>query len=197
MADTTLPGSLLEQMHAHFAAKAWPATDLARFRMGPDEDEEEAKKKAEEEAARKKDEEGKGRGSPEAVLADLARERKQRQALETEREDMAKQLKELQDRDKSEGEKLAERATTAEDGLTKAELKALQFEVALDKGLPKTIAMRLRGDTQEEMEKDADELLKQLAPGKKTPSFDGGAKENGHEGGGSFLAQALRNRRNT
>lgn len=195
MVDLARPSSVLEEMHAHFAAKAWPATDLARFRMGPDEEEAEAKKKAEDEAARKKDEEGKG--GKDAVLADLAKERDKRQALEAEREDMAKQLKELQDRDKSEGEKLAERAANAEGDLSKAQRKAIQLEVGLDKGLPKSLAMRLQGDTQEEMEKDADELLKQLKPGAKSPSFDGGAKENGHEGGGSFLAQALRNRRNT
>jgi hypothetical protein len=41
-----------------------------------------------------------------------------------------------------------------------AETKALRLEVALDKALPKALALRLQGDTREELEADADELLK-------------------------------------
>lgn len=55
-----------------------------------------------------------------------------------------------------------------------ADLRAMRLEVALDKGLPKSLALRLRGDTQEEAEEDADELLK-LVKAPEEPKFKGGA----------------------
>lgn len=57
---------------------------------------------------------------------------------------------------------------------TESDLKALRLEVALDKGLPKSLALRLRGNTQEEIEEDAEDLLK-LVKEPTEPKFKGGA----------------------
>lgn len=86
------------------------------------------------------------------VLADLASERDKRQSLEA-------RLKEFEDRDKSESERLTERATANESRATTAELAAMRLEVALDKGLTKTQAKRLVGTTLDELAADADDLL--------------------------------------
>lgn len=106
-------------------------------------------------------------------------------------------LKEREDADKSESEKLTERTTQLEGDLTAAQKTALRYEIALDKGIPKTLAARLQGDTREEMEADAEELktLAGVGDGKKAPSFDGGTKDDGDTSGGSFLSKALANRR--
>lgn len=73
--------------------------------------------------------------------------------------DAAKRLKDLEDSDKSEVEKLRESATAAERRASEAEAKALRAEVAHEKGLSPAQAKRLIGSTREELESDADELL--------------------------------------
>jgi len=71
----------------------------------------------------------------------------------------AKRLKELEDADKTEIERATERAAEAEKKAEAAERKALLYSVASRKGLTETQAKRLVGDTEEELEQDADELL--------------------------------------
>lgn len=73
-------------------------------------------------------------------------------------------LKELEDRDKSDSEKLAERVAAAEKRAADAEAKALRLEVAAAKGLTPSQVKRLVGTTREELEADADELLADFAP---------------------------------
>ncbi len=105
-------------------------------------------------------------------------------------------LKEFEDRDKSESEKLAERAAAAEKTAAEAQTGYLRLKVATAKGLPANLAERLRGTTEEEMTADADELLAVFKPkGKPSPSFDGGARGgSAPSGGGSFLSDAIRKR---
>lgn len=67
--------------------------------------------------------------------------------------------KAYEDKDKSEAQKLEERATTAEQKATTTEHEVLRLRVALKKGLTDTQAKRLIGDTEEDLETDADELL--------------------------------------
>lgn len=71
-------------------------------------------------------------------------------------------IKEFEDRDKSDQERLAEKASELEGKLTTAEANAARFEIALEKGLTKSQAKRLVGSTREELEADADELLADL-----------------------------------
>lgn len=87
-------------------------------------------------------------------------------------------LKEFEDRDKTEAEKLAERATTAEKTAADATSKLLRYEVAAEKNLPLSMAARLQGSTREELMKDADNLTALLAAQAQSaaPSFDGGVR---------------------
>ena len=98
--------------------------------------------------------------------------RKQREseaaAIERAKELEAK-VKDFEDRDKSESQKLEERATGAETRATAAERKALQLEVALDKapeGMSikqvRKLAKRLSGEDREALEADAEELFEEF-----------------------------------
>jgi hypothetical protein len=86
-------------------------------------------------------------------------------------------LKEIADKDKSELEKATERATEAEKRAKDAETKQLRVEVAIKKKLPVDMAHRLVGDDQDALEKDADKLLKSVAP-------VAGGLDQGARGGG-------------
>lgn len=77
-----------------------------------------------------------------------------------ERDDLQGKVKTFEDSTKSDTDKLGERATSAEKRATEAERLAARLSVALDKGLTKTQAKRLVGETEEELAADADELLK-------------------------------------
>lgn len=81
-----------------------------------------------------------------------------------EAETFRRQLKEIEDKDKSESEKAAERAAMAEKRAQEAELRAMRLEVAVSKGLTPAQAKRLVGTTQEELEADADEFLESIRP---------------------------------
>lgn len=72
----------------------------------------------------------------------------------------AARLKELQDKDLPELEKWKGRAEEAERKLADIEPRLLRAEVAAEKGLTGSLAKRLVGATREELEADADELLK-------------------------------------
>lgn len=74
----------------------------------------------------------------------------------------ADKLRELEDKDKSEIQRATEKATAAEAKAAEAERRALRAEVALEKGLTGVLARRLQGDTREDIERDADELLAEL-----------------------------------
>jgi hypothetical protein len=73
--------------------------------------------------------------------------------------DAANRLKETEDADRSEVEKLTARVATAEKRAVEAEAKALKAEIAQEKGLTAGQAKRLHGETREDIEADADELL--------------------------------------
>lgn len=77
-----------------------------------------------------------------------------------EAESLRKRLKEHEDANKSDTEKLSDRASNAEKSLAAAEKEVARLRVALKKGLTEHQAKRLVGETEEELEKDADELLK-------------------------------------
>lgn len=96
-----------------------------------------------------------GRGSKRAVLADLARERDKRQALE----DELNKLREATKSNDEASDKVAELTTQVETLL--AERHELQVKTVLnDTGLPAEMADRLRGETLDELRKDAESLAK-------------------------------------
>lgn len=81
-------------------------------------------------------------------------------------DDLAARLKEFEDKDKTESEKLTGRLTEAEQRAVRAEERAMRLEVAHAKGLTPGQAKRLVGTTVEELEADADEILAAFAPAK-------------------------------
>lgn len=72
----------------------------------------------------------------------------------------AKEFDELKAKDQTEAERLQGKVQELETKAEQAERKALQQEVALAKGIPIELAYRLVGTTKEEIETDADALVK-------------------------------------
>lgn len=115
----------------------------------------------------------------------LTEERKARTAAERQAkvaqkqlDSLSAQLKAIEDRDKTEAQKLAERAEAAERDASGAKLELMRYRVAAEKKLPARLAARLHGATEEEMKADADALLEDLGPQKQgPPSFDGGVRK--------------------
>lgn len=73
--------------------------------------------------------------------------------------DAARRLQEMEDRDKSDVQKLTDKIAAAEQRAAEAESRALRFAVAADKHVPADYLEFLTGDTQEELEAKADKLL--------------------------------------
>ena len=96
-----------------------------------------------------------------------------------------KQIKQFEDKDKSEQDKLTEKATEAEKRAANAETELLRLRVASKKKLPTELAERLRGETEEELEADADRLS-ELVKTDGTPSVDTDAGKGKSSGGKSF-----------
>lgn len=76
-----------------------------------------------------------------------------------ENSERARKFDELEASQKSELEKATDAVRQAEERAAKAERDALRFRIAAKKGLNDTQAKRLLGETEEELEQDADELL--------------------------------------
>jgi len=78
--------------------------------------------------------------------------------------DAAKRLKELEDANKSETQKLADDKAASDKVAASAQGELLRLRVAMRKGLTEVQAKRLVGDTEEELEADAEELLASFKP---------------------------------
>lgn len=89
---------------------------------------------------------------PKEVSAALKKANKEAETLRL-------KLKEFEDRDKTELEKLAERASAAEKAATEHQRELLRLRVGAAKGLTPDLVERLRGETAEELEADAETLL--------------------------------------
>lgn len=94
----------------------------------------------------------------------LDAERREKRAAEKRAADLEARLKEFEDRDKTESTRAIERAEAAEKAAAAAEARALRLEVASEKGLTPAQAKRLVGETREELEADASELLETFKP---------------------------------
>lgn len=116
----------------------------------------------------------------------LAKERAARRQAEKDLADLRTRLKDVEDKDKSEVERLREQVA----GLTKDRDEhartALRLEVAAAKGLTPSQAKRLVGSTVEELEADAEELVAAFAPkgGNEDKSTPGGRPKERLRGGG-------------
>lgn len=140
-------------------------------------------------------------GDPEA-LGDpgkkaLDAERQARRDAEKAAKELREKLQAIEDAEKSDLERAQEAASTAEQRAKAAERRLMVLEVASDKGLTPAQAKRLTGDSKEELEADADELLELLTPPEQEPP-PGGRPKALHNGNGtgddkSFDPQALAN----
>lgn len=124
--------------------------------------------------------ESKGKTFDEAYVKQLRREAA---ASRTALNEATSKLQEFEERDKTEGEKLAGRLAESEKRMGAAESKVLRYEIAAKHGLAMDAAGFLTGDTAEEIEARATQLAKLLEEKSKAPagSFDGGARERPEE----------------
>lgn len=91
----------------------------------------------------------------------LEAERKARRDAEAQLKNLQDELQAIKDRDKSDGEKLAEKLAAAEKRAADAEAQALRLEVAAEKGVK---PRWLTGTTREELEAAAEEYLADHPP---------------------------------
>lgn len=94
----------------------------------------------------------------------LEAERREKRAAEKRASELEAKLKEFEDREKTESTRAIERAEAAEKAAAAAEARALRLEIASEKGLTAAQAKRLVGESREELEADADELLETFKP---------------------------------
>lgn len=129
--------------------------------------------------------EDKGGDVPPEVKRALAKANKEAETLRL-------KLKEFEDRDLSEQQKLEKRAAEAEARATDLEKDNLRYQVAADKGLTPKQARRLVGNTREELEADADELIEDIkgSGSNGRTSFDGGSRSTA--AGGDDMNSTIR-----
>ena len=108
-------------------------------------------------------------GRAKAKIAKANNEAKALRARLKAAEEKAARLDELEEGNKTETEKAAERARSLEERAARAESDLLRLRVATRKGLTEAQARRLVGDTEEELEADADELVTSFAAPDGTP----------------------------
>lgn len=103
--------------------------------------------------------------SKHAVLADLTREREARKAAEA-------RLKEIEDGDLSEIEKVKREADEARTQLAALQRESTRSRVALEKGVPSDLAEFITGDDEQQMAAKADLLMSRLNSAPSTPKPD-------------------------
>lgn len=123
---------------------------------------------------------------PEAVVEDAPLRPEGEKALEawkvrarkaeSEQKELAQRVKEFEERDLSEQERLAKAAEDAKREAEQAAHENLRLKVAIDKNLPPEMIDRLRGQTLDELYDDADTLLALVKP-REAQNFDGGARQ--------------------
>jgi hypothetical protein len=134
--------------------------------------------------------EGTEMGPEQDVAAELAKWKalaKSNQAKYESNAEAAKRLAAIEESQKTEQQKLIDRATAAERRAEQAELRVLRAEVASAKGLPASMAQRLQGSDRDALEADADALLKDIPSPNgrpKTPPADAVAGKGQAEQGG-------------
>jgi hypothetical protein len=118
-----------------------------------------------------------GDGDDGLTLA-LKAERATRKAAEKEARELAARLRDLEDRDKSESEKLASRVAESERRAVEAEAQLLRLEVAAARKMNAEDVPLLHGTTREELEASAEALAAFAKRNEKVPAgFDGGARQ--------------------
>ena len=96
---------------------------------------------------------------------------------EADQKELSARVKEFEERDLSEQERLAKTAAEAKAAAERVEAENLRLKVALDKNLPSELIDRLRGDSIDELQADAEQLLALVKP-REIRDFDGGARQS-------------------
>ena len=125
---------------------------------------------------------------------------KQNTARIAELEPKAKQFDVLDQASKSDAERFQEKVSELTQAQAAAERRALVASVALEKGLPASLARRLQGETQADLEADADELLAQFpqkddGPRRPAPDVSQGSSASGRspdQDAANWLQQLVR-----
>jgi hypothetical protein len=117
------------------------------------------------------------------VVSDRLRRERDKYSDYDDLKNKASKLDEIEQQNQSEIEKangkataLAEENRSLSDTNKLLEAEKLRLQVALDRNVPSDLVDRLRGETKEELEADADALLKRLSP-KDATDFDGGPRK--------------------
>lgn len=113
-----------------------------------------------------------GEGGEKALKA----EREARKTAERQLREAQQRLQEFEDRGKTEAEKLAERAASAEAELAESRTRLARLEAAAAAGLSLEHADRLIGSTPEELAADAKRFAETLQANRPA-TFDGGARQ--------------------
>lgn len=175
--DLTEPGGIerLLEFHRGFFGDARMEAGEGEASGGQDEgrsDSDPAAREADGRGEDRQDDERLGEGGRKALTA----EREANRALRNEKQDLEKRLRELEDRDKTEEQKRAERLTeleqtaaTAQRHLEDKDALILRYQVAAEKGLDLVAAERLRGSTREEIAEDADTWISRWGAGATPP----------------------------
>jgi hypothetical protein len=109
----------------------------------------------------------------------LAQERAAKKAAEKQLTELTKRLQEMEDRDKTEAQKLADRAAAAEAELQTLRVESIRARVALTKGVPADLLEFLTASDEDSLSEQADRLLARLAPaapGRPAGDVDQGAR---------------------
>ena len=113
-------------------------------------------------------------------------------STETERDELKAKVDEAEQKDLNEVEKLKRENEKLKNQAPKVDdLELARLEIALDKGFTKAQAKRLVGKNREELEADAEELVKDLGL-KQDEGQGGGDGQNGRRDDNSDVAQAVR-----
>lgn len=129
----------------------------------------------------KQGQEPQGDKKPEAFSREYVEQlRSEAAARRKAEQELREKVEELEERDKSELEKLTGKVTKLEQAKTEAETRLLRYEVASEKQVPASAVDFLQGKSREELEASADRLLELVKNRTETntePDFDGGARE--------------------
>lgn len=118
--------------------------------------------------------------SVEELLAENQKLKAVNRKVEGDNKKNAERISAFEESQKTEQQKLEDRATKAEQELASATLNSTRLHVALTKGLPPELAARLQGNTEAEMEADAESLLALVkANGGGSVDMGQGARGNG------------------
>jgi hypothetical protein len=116
---------------------------------------------------------------PDGVRAVLAKERKAARDATKRAAALEAQVRDFEQAQMTEAEKVAARLTEFEARAVAAETRLLRFEVAAERGLDPKFADLLTGGDRDQMEANADRLLELAKAATPTPTaadFDGGAR---------------------